>query len=87
MPTVTYGRLEEVLRSLGFTLRGILDKNKVFAHPSGSLVIYPEFSLTEEVYPIHLLRARMAVENFGIADAADFAAMLQQPADAPPPAA
>ena len=36
MATVTYGRLEEVLRALGFSLAGVQEGNRVYRHePTG----------------------------------------------------
>ena len=43
MTDVTYKRLEGVLRSLGFSLRAVEEKNKVYRHEgTGALVVLPE---------------------------------------------
>jgi hypothetical protein len=77
MPNVTYGRLDEVLRSLGFTLRAIEEENKVYLHErTGALVIFPEHSLEEEVLPHHLMHVRSTLDAYGIADPLDFATRL-----------
>jgi hypothetical protein len=87
MSSVTYGQLENALRSLGFTLCGVVEKNKVFLHePTGAIIVYPEFPPDQEVYPSHELRARAVLDAYGIVDRRDFAALLQQPVDAPPAA-
>jgi hypothetical protein len=77
MAKVTYERLEETLRSYGFSLRGIYEKNKVFSHEeTGALVVYPEFPLDEEVLPRHLLAVRAILNAYGIADPMELAARL-----------
>ena len=78
MAEVTYRRLEEALRSLGFVLRGVHEKNKVYRHdPTGALVVFPEFPPDDAVLPRHLLAVRSVLQAYGIADPLDFAAKLQ----------
>jgi hypothetical protein len=68
-----------MLRSLGFSLRGVYEKNKVYLHQgTGALVIYPGFPDDAEVLPRHLLLVRTTVDNYGIAIPAEFAARLQR---------
>ena len=79
MVEVSYGRLEKTLRSLGFSLRGVEEKKKVFIHAgTGALVVYPEFPLDEPVLPRHLLAVRSILQAYGIADPTDFATKLQK---------
>jgi hypothetical protein len=79
MTKVTYCRLEEVLRSLGFSLRAVEDKNKVYHHEgTGALVVFPEFPPDDPVLPRHLVAVRSILEAYGIADPADFATQLQK---------
>jgi predicted RNA binding protein YcfA (HicA-like mRNA interferase family) len=79
MTQVTYSRLEEVLRSLGFALRAVEEKNKVYRHEAtGALVVIPEFRPGESVLPRHLLAVRSILQAYGIADPTDFTTQLQK---------
>ncbi len=79
MPNVTYGRLDEVLRTLGFTLRGVEEENKIYRHEATEAwVILPEFPADLEVIPRHLLMVRSVLEAYGIADPLDLSAELQR---------
>jgi hypothetical protein len=79
MPKTTYGRLEEVLRSLHFSLAAVEEENKVYVHKeTGALIAFPKFPADREVQPAHLLAARAALDAYGIADPLDFAAKLQR---------
>jgi hypothetical protein len=79
MSEVTYGRLEEALRALGFACRGVQEKNKVYRHEeTGALVVFPEFPAAEAVLPRHLVAVRAILEAYGIADPLEFAATLQK---------
>lgn len=64
MTEVTYRRLEEVLRSLGFSLRLVKEKNKVYHHEgTGAMVVFPELPPDDPVLPRHLLAARSGWER------------------------
>jgi hypothetical protein len=79
MNTVTYGRLEEVLLSLGFSFHGVEEKNKVFRHDqTGALIIYPEFPPDDPVLPRHLLLVQSILPAYGIADATVLSRELQK---------
>jgi hypothetical protein len=79
MTKVTYSQLEEVLRSLGFSLRAVKENNKVYHHEAtGALVVFPEFPPNDPVLPRHLLAARSILQAYGIADPADFVTQLQK---------
>jgi hypothetical protein len=79
MPGVTYGQLDDMLRSLGFSLRGEHEKNKVYLHEgTGALVMFPAFPDSHEVLPRHLLLVRTTLDNYGIAVPIDLAAKLQR---------
>lgn len=78
---VTYGQLDKVLRSLGFTCRASEEDppNRIYEHKkTGAVIMLPQFSVSDRVYEHHLLAARMELENFGLADASVFAAKLQK---------
>jgi hypothetical protein len=79
MIEVTYGRLEEGLRSLGFSLSGVHKKNKIFRHePTGALVIFPEFPAENAVLPRHLLAVKSILRAYDIADPDGFSLELQK---------
>lgn len=78
---VTYGQLDQVLRSLGFTCRPSKKDppGRVYHHlESGATVLLPSFADTDEVFEYHLVAVRGELENFGIADPSAFAAKLQK---------
>jgi hypothetical protein len=78
MPKTTYGRLDEVLRSLNFTFEGVEKKNRVYIHKAtGALIVYPDFPAKKTVLPQHLLGVRATLEAYGIADPLDFTAKVQ----------
>jgi hypothetical protein len=78
MTEMTYGRMEEILGSLGFTLRGVEERNKVFEHETGALVIFPVFAPEAPVLPRHLLAVKSVLKAYGIVDPSGFMAYLQQ---------
>ena len=78
---VTYGQLEKVLSSLGFTCRpGSNDPpGRIYEHAkTGATVMLPAFPECDRVYEHHLAAARWEVDNFGIADPTTFDARLQK---------
>ena len=78
---ITYGQLDKVLRSLGFTCRpGSNDPpGRVYEHKStGAIIMLPTFQEKDMVYEHHLLAARSELNEFGIADSTTFDAKLQK---------
>ena len=78
---VSYGQLDRVLRSLGFTCRLVdLDgeANVYEDKESGALIILPPFPMTDRVLEYHLIMVRTTLDGFGIADPTAFAAKLQK---------
>jgi hypothetical protein len=78
---VTYGQLDRVLRSLGFTCRPAQHDppGRIYEHPqAGAVIMLPAFSDSDKLYEHHLAAARLELENFGLADATVFAAKLQK---------
>jgi hypothetical protein len=78
---ITYGQLDEVLRSLGFICRpGNNDPpGRIYEHPpTGATVMLPAFPASDKVYEHHLFLARMELNDFGIADPTVFDAKLQK---------
>ena len=79
MTNVTYNQLEEALRSLGFALRAVKEKNKVYNHEgTGALIVIPEFPPGDPVLPRHLLAVRSILQAYGIADPEYFAMELEK---------
>ena len=71
-PSVTYGRLDETLRSLGFASRVVEGKARIYQHEAtGAKVILPDASFADEVIPHHVLMVRTVLSEFGIADPLD----------------
>ena len=67
MPEVTYGRLDAVLRSLGFSASVFEKDTRVYKHPStGALVTFPIYPDSKPVLPHHLVATRMTLDGFGI---------------------
>jgi hypothetical protein len=77
----TYGQLDQVLRSLGFSCR--VDPSepptRVYEHePSGARVFLPTFPDDDRVLEYHLVGVRTTLDGFGIADPTAFATKLQK---------
>lgn len=78
---VTYGQLDKVLRSLGFTCRVVMQDGEArrYEHAqSGALILLPAYPEVDKVLEIHLLMVRATLENFGIADPTTFDKKLQK---------
>jgi hypothetical protein len=78
---VTYGQLDKVLRSLGFSCRPARHEppGRIYEHKeTGAIIMLPTFPETDKVYEHHLVAAQLELENFGLADAGVFAAKLQK---------
>jgi hypothetical protein len=79
---VTYGQLDRVLRSLGFSCRVVTDDpppTRVYQHKeTGAMIMLPALDDSEKAYEYHLAAVRGELENFGIADPTAFDAKLQR---------
>jgi len=78
---VTYGQLDHVLRSLGFSCRPAQQDppGRIYEHvETGAMILLPALCDSDKVYEHHLAAARLELENFGLADATVFAAKLQK---------
>src|SRR5262249_26482315 len=79
---VTYGQLDKVLRSLGFSCRVVTHDPppaRVYEHKeSGASIIIPPFPMDDFVYAHHLLVAPTTVGMFGVAEPEAFDAMFQK---------
>jgi hypothetical protein len=78
---VTYGQLDKVLRSLGFTSR-LVDGKPPARHyehkETGAFITVPPFSKGDRVLEHHLVTVRVTLDGFGIADPDAFTAQLQK---------
>jgi hypothetical protein len=77
----TYGQLDKVLRSLGFSCRLLKEEPpaRVYEHKeSEALIVIPAFPETDFVLDAHLVGARTTVDLFGIADPKVFDSKLQK---------
>jgi hypothetical protein len=77
---VTYGQLDRVLRSLGFSCRLVKKEPpvRVYEHETGAEISMPPFPDDDRVLEYHLVTARVMLDEFGIADPTSFAAKLQK---------
>ena len=79
---VTYGQLDTVLRSLGFSCRLITEDpppTRVYEHKqAGAMIMLPAFPVSDKVFEYHLVAVRTELDNFGIAAPTVFAAKLQK---------
>ena len=78
---VTYGQLDRVLRSFGFTRR-LLEKDPPalrYEHKdTGAIISLPPFPQTDRVVDYHLAGVRATLDNYGIADPKVFTAELDE---------
>jgi alpha-beta hydrolase superfamily lysophospholipase len=78
---VTYGQLDKVLRSFGFSCRPTRSDppGRIYEHQkTGAVVLLPAFSDSDRVFEHHLIAAQTELDNFGIADPSVFAARVQK---------
>jgi hypothetical protein len=78
---VTYGQLDMVLRSLGFSCRLLKGDPpaRVYEHKeSGARISMPPFPATDFVLDYHLVGARTTADLFGIAEPKVFDAKLRK---------
>jgi hypothetical protein len=73
MAELTYGRLDRVLRALGFSARVAEDpKAKVYVHKeTGALVPLPIVEDDETVRPSHLVAGRTVLDAYGFPEATE----------------
>lgn len=87
MGKVTYGQLDEVLRSLGFTAwtnEQSTPKARVYKHElTGALIVLPVMPRNKVAIGAHLVGVRSTLDDFGIATPKEFEEILQK-ATCPP---
>jgi predicted RNA binding protein YcfA (HicA-like mRNA interferase family) len=63
----TYGLLDERLRALGFTVRTLKGKARIYKHEqTEASVILPDVPFVEEVIPHHLAVARHVLNEYNL---------------------
>ncbi len=78
---VTYGQLDKVLRSLGFSCRADSSDPpaRVYEHgETGAWITLPPFPGEDRVLDYHLALARTTLAGFGISDSTTFDAQLRR---------
>jgi len=78
---ITYGQLDKVLHSLGFSCRvieGDPPARRYEHQETGALVSVPPYPMTDFVLEPHLVAARTTMDLFGITDPSVFDAELQK---------
>jgi hypothetical protein len=66
--SLTYGRLDEALRSVGFTSRVVERKARIYKHPSGATVILPDAPFKDTVLPHHVVVVQTVLADYDIPD-------------------
>jgi hypothetical protein len=77
----TYGQIDKVLRSLGFTRRVFERDGKGVRYEhkkTGALIVLPLFPDDDYVLDYHLAEVRGTLGDFGVADPSVFDAKLQK---------
>jgi hypothetical protein len=78
---VTYGQLDKLLRSLGFSCRVTTGSPpaRIYEHGStGAWISTPPFPMTDRVYEHHLVMVRTTLDLYGIEDPKVFDAKLRK---------
>jgi hypothetical protein len=78
---VTYGQLDKVLRSLGFSYRTAKHDppGHIYEHKeSGAIIMLPQFAESDTIFEYQLATVRTELDNFGLADPSVFAAKLHK---------
>jgi hypothetical protein len=78
---VTYGQLDKVLRSLGFSCSLVKGKPPArhYEHKeTGAFITVPPFPASDRVMEHHLVTVRTTLDGFGIADPNVFDAKVQK---------
>jgi hypothetical protein len=82
MSKVTYGQLDQVLRSLGLTAwtnDTAEPPARLYEHKAtGALIVLPVMREEEEVQPRHRLAVRSLLDAYGVTDPFDFDTRLQK---------
>jgi hypothetical protein len=77
-PNIRYSKLEELILSLNFISLSTEGNQKVFEHPSGALIILPDYSENQEVSPTHIAAIGHILDEFNIMNKLDFKTGLEK---------
>jgi hypothetical protein len=67
MSQLTYGQLDQLLRSLGFSYSTAPDHARVYKHAASEAgIVFPGYPDDQEVYPWHIAATRATLEGFGL---------------------
>ncbi|HEY7428060.1 MAG TPA: hypothetical protein VH682_27750 [Gemmataceae bacterium] len=78
---LTYGQLDRVLRSLGFSSHVVQGQPPArhYEHKAtGAFITVPPFPESDRVLEHHFVTVRVTLDGFGIADPTAFAAQIQK---------
>lgn len=78
---LSYGQLDKVLRSLGFSSRLVQGKPPArhYEHKgTGAFITLPPCAESDRVMEHHLVTVQVTLDGFGIADPTAFAAQVQK---------
>jgi hypothetical protein len=78
---VTYGQLDKLLHSLGFTCHPSKKDppGRIYKHQkTGAIIMLPALPKSDKVFEYHMVAVRTELDNFGIADPTAFEAKLQK---------
>jgi hypothetical protein len=76
----TYGQLDKVLRSLGFSCRPARHEppGRIYEHEAGAVIMLPAMPDSDKVFEHHLVAVRTELDNFGLAAPSAFEAELDE---------
>lgn len=78
MNEITYGRFDQVLRSLGFMLKKSEQGTRVYRHENtGALVILPDREDGDFIPQRHMIGTRMILDAYGILPPPEFASRFE----------
>ena len=77
--TVTYGRLDSVLQSLGFSVRVEKGQRRLYMHEeTGAIMSLPDGRPSEAANRTYVAAVRKVLADYDIADEVEFASQLQE---------
>lgn len=77
MAKMTYGKLDKMLRSLGFSVQMLNGKARGYMHQeSGARISLPKLADSKVVLPYHLAAVHITLKSYGISEPESFAAIV-----------
>jgi hypothetical protein len=78
-PNITYGKLDAVLQSVGFTVRVERAKRRLYTHAeTGAVMSLPDRKSSEPANSTYVAAVRKVLADYEIADEVAFASQLQK---------